>query len=227
MVKFSIVIPVFNEEKTINLLLDKVKKVKYPGAREVIVVNDGSTDGTQKILNSQKGIVLMKNTRNMGKGYAVRRAFSKAKGQIIIIQDADLEYDPEEHLKLLSKLACSDLSVVYGSRFLKKNHKPRYTLFYLGNIFLSFLTKALYFENITDMETCYKAFKKNTIRNIKLSENRFGFEAEITCKLIKNGYKITEVPIHYKSRSYKEGKKIGIKDGLRALYIILKYRFLN
>lgn len=225
--KFSVIIPVFNEERTVNRLINKVKKVKYPGTREIVVVNDGSTDNTLKILNGQKGITLINNPKNKGKGYSLRVALKKAKGEIIIIQDADLEYNPQEHLKLISKLKENHLVVVYGSRFLEKNHHPRYTLFYFGNIFLSLVTKVLYQKKVTDMETCYKAFKKSALKNIKLSEDRFGFEPEITCKFIKKGYEIAEVPISYKSRSYKEGKKIGVADGLRALYILLKYRITN
>src|SRR3989344_2552737 len=222
---FSIVIPVFNEEKTIKELIRLVKRVKYPGTNEIIVIDDGSTDNTARILKSIKGISFFKNRKNRGKGYTLRRAFKKAKGEVVIIQDADLEYNPKDQLSLISKLKTDSVDVVYGSRFLKKNHRPRYTLFYLGNIFLSFLTKILYSRNITDMETCYKVFRKNNLKGIVLKEDRFGCEPEITCKFIKKGFKIAEVAISYKSRSYNEGKKIGAKDGLRALYVLLKYRF--
>lgn len=224
-IDFSIVIPAYNEEKTIRQIISVVKKVKYPGKFEIIVVDDCSQDKTQMYLDKIPGIVKIRNNKNHGKGYCLRLGFSKAKGQIILIQDADLEYNPNDHLKLISKIKNSNTDVVYGSRFLNPNHKPKYLLFYAGNLFLSFLTKILYQAQITDMETCYKCFKSKVLKGIKLHEDRFGFEPEITCKLLKKGFRITEIPISYKSRSYQEGKKIGMKDGFRAIYILLKYRF--
>ncbi len=225
--KISIIVPVFNEEKTVEEIINRVKKVKYPHTTEIIVVNDGSTDGTQKILKNIRGIILVDNKHNRGKGFSLRAGFKRAGGDIILIQDADLEYNPQEHLKLLDVLKDPKINVVYGSRFLKKTHKPRYTVFYFGNILLSLLTKILFLKNITDMETCYKAFKKGVIKNVKLTEDRFGFEPEITCKIYKLGFDIVEIPISYNSRSYNEGKKINFIDGLRALYILFKYRFTN
>lgn len=222
--KFSIIIPVYNEQKTVRQIINKVKKVPYPGVREIIVVNDGSTDKSAQVIKSIPKIIFINFQKNRGKGFALRAGFKKAKGEIVLIQDADLEYDPSDHLKLISFLQKQEVDVVYGSRFLKK-HKPRYTIFYFGNIFLSFLTRVLYQEHISDMETCYKAFRKNVLAKISLMEDRFGFEPEITCKLLKRGFKILEVPISYKSRSYQEGKKIGIKDGLRAIYLLVKFRF--
>lgn len=225
--KVSIIIPVYNEEKTVATVIANVKKVKHPMDREIIAINDGSTDKSLQILKKIPGIVLLENQTNRGKGYSIRKAISKATGDIILIHDADLEYDPNEHIKILKHFSDDTVNVVYGSRFLNKNHHARYQLFYLGNIFLSFITRILYLHNISDMETCYKAIRKSAIKEIKLYEYRFGFEPEITCKLIKAGQKIIEVPITYKSRSFEDGKKIGIKDGLRAIYVLLKYRFVN
>lgn len=222
---FSIIIPVYNEKKTVKQVIEKVKKVRYPGKTEIIVIDDGSTDNSLKILKSIKGITLLKNHNNKGKGYSLRRAFKSVKGDIIIIQDADLEYNPADHLKLIKVLEKNNEEVVYGSRFINRRHAPRYKLFYIGNIFLSFLTRMLYSKNITDMETCYKAFRRSVLHDIKLTANRFDFEPEITCKLLKRGYRIVEVPISYKSRSYAEGKKIGIKDGIKAILVLFRYRF--
>lgn len=219
----TIIIPVYNEEKTIVKILQKIKGIKYSYDLEIIVVDDASTDDTPMLLQKVNNIRILKNSINRGKGYSLRKGISYAKGNIILIQDADLEYNPKDHLRLLEVLKTN--SVVYGSRFLKRSHKPRYTLFYIGNVFLSFVTKILFFKNISDMETCYKAFRKEIIKDIKLTEDRFGFEPEITCKLLKKGFKIVEVPISYKSRSYEEGKKITVKDGLWALFLLFKFRF--
>ncbi len=225
--KCSIIIPVYNEEKTVARVIKSVKEVKHPFEKEIIVVNDGSKDNSAKIIKSTRDIIYIENSVNHGKGYSIRKAIAKAKGDIILIHDADLEYDPREHIKILKLFSDSKIKVVYGSRFLNKSHHPRYHLFYFGNIGLSFLTKILFRHYISDMETCYKAFRRETLKDIKLHEDRFGFEPEITCKFIKSGFKIIEIPISYKSRSYKEGKKIGIKDGLRAVLVLLKYRFVN
>ena len=223
----SIIIPVFNEEKTVRTIIERIKKNKYPAMTEIIVVDDGSTDSSLKILKNIKGIKLIRNNKNRGKGYSLRKGFNEAKGGIILIQDADLEYNPKDHLKMIKTLERYGADVVYGSRFLNKNHKPRYKIFYLGNMFLSFLTTILYSKNITDMETCYKIFRKKVLKKIKLESNRFDIEPEITCKLLKAGYNIIEVPIGYNSRGYNEGKKIGVKDGLKAVLVIFKCRFFD
>lgn len=223
----SIIIPVYNEQNTVKQIIQKLQEVKYPLPYEIIVIDDGSTDKTPKILKSLNDIKLLFNNRNRGKGFSLRRGFREAKGDIIIIQDADLEYDPVDHLKLIALLNEDFIDVVYGSRFIAGHHNPRYSLFYLGNIFLSYLTKILFSKNITDMETCYKSFKAKVIKNLNLKENRFGIEPEITCKIIKKGYNIVEIPISYKSRSYEQGKKIGIKDGIRAIYLLFKFRLTD
>ena len=201
-----------------------MKRVPYPGKKEIIVIDDGSTDMTQKVLRSTHGITLLNNKQNRGKGYSLRKGFSTATGDIILIQDADLEYDPNDHLKMIKLFDDNSVNIVYGSRFLKPNHKPRYTIYYYGNIFLSFITKILYGNKITDMETCYKSFRREVLTKITLNADRFDIEPELTCKLLKNGYKIVEVPIKYKSRSYSDGKKIGVLDGLYAIYVLLKLK---
>lgn len=225
--KFSVIIPVYNEEKTVKQIIDIVKKVPYPGETEIIVVNDGSRDKSAEIIKKIPEIIFKNLKVNHGKGFALRVGIKKAAGQIILIQDADLEYNPLDHLKLIKAFADKKVDVVYGSRFLKNHPAIRYPLFYLGNIALSFLTKVLYQKSITDMETCYKAFRVEVLRNITLKSNRFEFEPEITCKLLKNGYDIKEIPISYKSRSYKEGKKIGLIDGLKAIYVLFRLRFVS
>ena len=224
---FSIIIPVYNEEKTVKQVIEKVKKVQYPGKTEIIVIDDGSTDNSSNILDSIKGITLIKNSNNRGKGYSLRRAFKRAKGEIIIIQDADLEYNPQEHLKLIKVIKKNKAEVVYGSRFINKKHVPRYKLFYIGNIMLSFLTRLLYEKNITDMETCYKVFKRSILKNLSLQSDGFGIEPEMTCKFIKKGFSIGEVPINYTSRSYNDGKKIKMSDGIKAIFVLFKYRFFD
>jgi len=224
---FSIIIPVYNEEKTVKQVIEKVKKVQYPGKTEIIVIDDGSTDNSSNILDSIKGITLIKNSNNRGKGYSLRRAFKRAKGEIIIIQDADLEYNPQEHLKLIKVIKKNKAEVVYGSRFINKKHVPRYKLFYIGNIMLSFLTRLLYAKNITDMETCYKVFKRSILKNLSLQSDGFGIEPEMTCKFIKKGFSIGEVPINYTSRSYNDGKKIKMSDGIKAIFVLFKYRFFD
>src|SRR3989338_4805734 len=222
--KISIIIPVYNEEKTVAEIINRVKRVPYPWKKEIIVIDDGSTDMTQKVLRSTHGITLLNNKQNRGKGYSLRKGFSTATGDIILIQDADLEYDPNDHLKMIKLFDDNSVNIVYGSRFLKPNHKPRYTIYYYGNIFLSFITKILYGNKITDMETCYKSFRREVLTKITLNADRFDIEPELTCKLLKNGYKIVEVPIKYKSRSYSDGKKIGVLDGLYAIYVLLKLK---
>jgi len=225
--KLSIIIPAYNEEKTIQALLSKVKKADTGKIKkEIIVVEDGSSDKTRDILEKEKGIIKVFHKKNHGKGYAIRTGLRKAAGDIIIIQDADLEYNPNEYSKLLRPILEGKTKVVYGSRFLKK-HKARYRMYYLGNIMLSLLTNILYFRKITDMETCYKMFAKDVIKNIRLRAKKFDFEPEITAKIIKKNYKIVEIPIEYKCREFKEGKKISWKDGIKAVWYLFKYRLMD
>ena len=222
--KLSVIVPVFNEVKTIKEILKKVEDVNID--KEIIVIDDYSTDGTRDILKRlNRKYKIFFQDENKGKGSAVKIGFDNSIGDIIIIQDADLEYNPEEYPKLLEPILSGKSSVVYGSRFLNMSHIPRYRLFYLGNIFLSFLSSILYGQKITDMETCYKVFKREVIKDVKIKADRFDFEPEITAKIIKAGYKIKEVPIDYKSRSFEEGKKIGWRDGVKAIWILVKYRF--
>lgn len=231
--KLSIIIPVYNEEKTINQILEKVLKVKLNLEKEIIVVDDCSKDETLNILKKRNSIILLQHEKNKGKGAAIKSGFKKATGDIILIQDADLEYDPNDYPKLLKPILENKTKVVYGSRFLNKKliffgkNKTNLPFHWIGNRFLTFLTSILYRQRITDMETCYKVFRKEVLNNIHINSNRFEFEPEITAKISKAGYKIYEVPIDYKVRSYEEGKKITVLDGIKALYYLIKYRVKN
>jgi len=226
MFKLSVIIPAFNEARTIKEVLKKVEE--SPIDKEIIIVDDFSSDGTRDILrNLGDKYKIIYHEKNKGKGAAIKSGFKEATGDIIIIQDADLEYNPEEYGNLLKPILDGETKVVYGSRFLNRLHMPRYKLFYLGNKFLSFLLSILYGQKISDMETCYKVFKREVVKNIIIKSNRFNFEPEITAKIIKAGYKIKEIPISYASRSFAEGKKINWKDGVSAVYTLVKYRFFN
>jgi len=237
--KLSIIIPVYNEEKTVIPLVEKVVKLNLPAiAKEIIIVDDGSTDTTPsqlKIIKSKKQqIKIIKHGKNQGKGAAIRTALKQAGGDYIIIQDADLEYNPQEIIKLLIPLKDKNIHVIYGTRLkrppnLKKDEKDmRFLLHYVGNKFLSFITSLLYWQWITDMETCYKLFSKKSINCLHLTAKGFEFEPEITAKLLKAGYKIVEVPISTNPRGYNEGKKLNtFKDGVRAFWTLVKYRFVD
>lgn len=227
--KLSIIIPVFNEKNTILEILNRVEKAELPNnlEKEIIIIDDFSIDGTRELLKGlENKYKIIYQEKNFGKGAAVKRGFKEASGDIILIQDADLEYNPEEYKKLLGPILKGEASVVYGSRFTEK-HKPKYKLFYWGNKFLSFLFSILYGQKISDMETCYKVFKKEVVKNINTKSNRFNFEPEITAKIIKAGHKIKEVPISYNGRSFKEGKKINWQDGISAIFSLIKYRFFD
>ena len=231
--KVSIVIPVYNEEKTIENIIKKVKEADVLGMdKEIVCVNDCSSDNSKEVLQKlapQYGLSVYSQEINMGKGAALHRGFREATGDIIIIQDADLEYSPDEYKILLQPISDGDADVVYGSRFL--NNRPHRVLYYwhsVGNKFLTFLSNMFTNLNLTDMETCYKVFRRDLLNKFELHENRFGFEPEFTAKISRiHGVKIYEVGISYKGRSYEDGKKINWKDGIRAIYCIIKYRLVK
>jgi glycosyltransferase involved in cell wall biosynthesis len=230
-VKLSVVIPCFNEAATIESIIAAVRGSPY-ALKEIIVVDDCSTDGTQEILEKLKarGWIdhLVRHEVNQGKGAALRTGFRKATGDIVIVQDADLEYDPREYPKLVKPILDGKADVVYGSRFMgEQPHRVLYFWHRVGNGFLTLLSNMLTNLNLTDMETCYKVFKRNVIQSIEIEEDRFGFEPEITAKIAKTGCVIYEVGIPYYGRTYEEGKKIGWKDGFRAIYCVLKYNLFR
>ena len=233
--KLSIIIPVYNEEKTIAEILERVKKEIIPEVeKEIIVVDDGSTDGTRQKLKSIKGndFKIIFHEKNGGKGAAVRTGIQNATGDYIIIQDADLEYHPKFIKDLVKPILEKKAKVVYGTRLNRMPHlkgeeaKHLFILHYFGNRFLSLVTSILYGQWITDMETCYKLFPKTALNGIKLNARGFELEPEITAKLLKKGYKIKEISIFVNPRGYDEGKKLNtVKDGLKALWSLIKYRF--
>ena len=225
----SVVIPCFNEKDTINKIIEKVESSSVP-LREIIIVDDLSIDGTREILEKIKNpiIKIFFHPKNQGKGAALRTGFSKVTGDICIIQDADLEYDPSEYPNLIKPIVEDHADVVYGSRFQGGSaHRVVYFWHRMGNGFLTLLSNIFTDINLSDMETCYKVFKKDVIKSIRIKENRFGFEPEITAKISKMNLRIYEVGISYYGRTYSEGKKITWKDGIRAIYCIIKYNLFN
>ena len=223
--KLSIIIPCFNEESTVKTLVESVQASQVD-IQEIIVVDDGSVDNTLKILHTMKSdnLIIKTHKYNKGKGAALRTGFQAAKGDICLVQDADLEYDPKEYSKLIQPILDDKADVVFGSRF-QGGYPHRVVYFWhrIGNGFLTLLSNIFTDLNLTDMETCYKAFRREVIQSIRIKENRFGFEPEITAKIARKKLRIYEVGISYYGRTYEEGKKIGWRDGVRAIYCILKY----
>jgi glycosyltransferase involved in cell wall biosynthesis len=231
--KLTIVIPCYNEIRTIDNIIDAVRQSPYPD-KEIIVVDDGSRDGTVEKLRSEidgSGRVhqVIYHERNQGKGAALRTGFRHATGDVVIVQDADLEYDPNEYPRLVEPIAAGKADVVFGSRFVgSEAHRVLYFWHRVGNNVLTLLSNMLTNLDLTDMETCYKAFRREIIQSIKIEEDRFGFEPEITAKVAKiRDLRIFEVGISYYGRTYDEGKKIGWKDGFRAIYCIFKYSWFR
>lgn len=238
--KLSIIIPAYNEESTIEELISQVKKADTKDViKEIIVVDDGSKDSTREILTRISDIKVIFHKKNGGKGRAIRTGIKHATGDIIIIQDADLEYDPNDYYKLIKPIIDKKTKVVYGSRYLSKVQKERnldylkrggahkYYLAYLGGRLLTTLANLLYNAHITDEPTCYKVFDAKVLKSITLRSRRFEFCPEVTAKVRKKGYKILELPTSYRPRSFEEGKKIGWKDGVHAVWILIKYRFVD
>jgi glycosyltransferase involved in cell wall biosynthesis len=228
--KLSVVIPCYNEADTIEKIIDAVLSAPYPD-KEIIVVDDCSTDGTREILKKKieaKVSRIVYQSSNQGKGAALRQGVQAATGDVIIIQDADLEYDPAEYPKILQPIIDNKADVVFGSRFMgAEAHRVVYFWHRVGNGLITLISNMLTNLNLTDVETCYKAFKREIIQSITIEENRFGFEPEITAKIAKTKCRIYEVGISYYGRTYDEGKKINWKDGIRALYCIFKYNLLR
>ena len=227
--KLTVVIPCFNEVSTVEAILHKVREAE-PADKEIVLVDDCSTDGTREVLEKCRPLIdqLILQEKNGGKGSALRTGFAAATGDVVVVQDADLEYNPKEYVRLLEPILENRADVVFGSRFMGADaHRVLYFWHYLGNKFLTLLSNAFTNLNLTDMETCFKMFRREVLQKIKLRENRFGVEPEITAKVARLRVPIYEVGISYAGRTYEEGKKIGWKDGVRAIWAILKYNLFR
>lgn len=224
--QLSVIIPAYNESETIRRVVDAVLDLNI--SKQVIVVDDGSTDGTQetiRALQGRQGIDVVFHSRNQGKGAAIQTGIRVAMGDIVIVQDADLEYDPQDILRVIQPILDGETDVVFGSRYLFDSHQDQSAVHRFGNACLTGFSNWMTNQQLTDMETCYKAFRRELIQSIPIEQRRFGFEPEITAKLARKKIQIREVPISYKSRSWHEGKKIGIRDLISTLWCILRYRF--
>lgn len=225
--KITILIPVYNEKDSLTELVRRVEETDFGLEKEIILIDDNSTDGTKDLYRSMTHKVLY-HERNMGKGAALRTGLKEASGDIIIIQDADLEYDPKDYIPLVNLLLEDKADVVYGSRLLdKRNSKSFLFLSFVANKTLTLITNLLFKAKLSDMETCYKAFKREFIKNITIRSNRFDFEPEITAKVLKQNVRFEELPITYNGRAFHEGKKISWIDGVQAIWTLVKYRFTD
>jgi glycosyltransferase involved in cell wall biosynthesis len=225
--KLSVVIPVYNERETIAEILSRVRRALEGKDAEIVVVDDGSSDGTREVLRDIAGIRLIEHDHNQGKGAALRTGFKAVTGDVVIVQDADLEYDPRDYPKLLEPMEDGRADVVFGSRFLGGPHRVLLFWHYMANKLLTWLSNIFNNLNLSDMETGYKVFRRSVLDKIHIRSDRFNFEPEITAKVAKTRCRIYEVPISYSGRTYDEGKKIGARDGLAALWAIIKFRFVD
>ena len=229
--KLSVVIPCYNEERWIRELVRRVRAVPIP--KEIIIIDDCSTDGTRAILRDLDGkddVRVIYQEKNGGKGAALRTGFANATGDVVLVQDADLEYDPAEYPRLIQPILENRADVVYGSRFIGETHRVLYFWHYLANKALTLLSNMFTNLNLTDMETCYKVFRREVLQEIKLKSDRFGFEPEITAKIArkrKPSWRVYEIPISYSGRTYEEGKKIGLKDAISAFFSIVRFRYFD
>lgn len=229
MESIDIIVPVYNEERTLEEIIKKIEETDYCGLKKhIIFIDDCSTDSTKEILNKYPYYTSLCHNKNKGKGAAICTGLKASTADVIVIQDADLEYNPSDYNKVVKNITGGEYQVAYGSRFLDKSNKKSFMLLsFIANKFLTFLTNILFGINITDMETCYKAFSRDAIRDIEIRSQKFEFEVEITAKIAKKGIMIKEVPISYNGRDYHDGKKINAFDGLHAICALFYYRFFN